>query len=207
MLNREPRTLNPMTPQRLSVKFFVQGDAPVDLAPFTPLFHRWIQNDVVEGLLVDVADYRHVPDGPGILLIGHEVDYGLDLSAGRPGLLVRRKRYQGAASLAEVLRDTLRKAVLAARAIKADGATGVTFDAAAVEITLIDRLTAPNTDQAAAQFKDEIAGVLGDVYEEPFEMRRGSTDSRACLSFIAMAKGPGEFDDLLERLTAAAASA
>src|SRR5688572_5034855 len=117
-----------MIPQRLSVKFFVKGNMPVDLAPFTPLFHRWIQNNTVEGLLVDVADYKHVPDGPGVVLIGHDVDYGLDLTAGKPGLLVRRKRYDRNGSFAEILRDTFRKAILAAKAIQADGTTRVELD-------------------------------------------------------------------------------
>jgi len=31
----------------------------------------------VPGLLIDVADYAHVPDGPGVILIGHDVDYGI----------------------------------------------------------------------------------------------------------------------------------
>ena len=29
-------------------------------------------------MLIDVADYRHVPAGPGVLLIGHEANYSLD---------------------------------------------------------------------------------------------------------------------------------
>ena len=198
-----------MVPQRLSVKFFVKGSggAPVDLAPFTPLFHRWIQKSTVEGLLIDVADYKHVPDGPGVLLIGHEVDYGLDLTGGKPGLLVRRKRYQGQGSLTDVLRDSLRKAVLAAKAIKAEGTTGVEFSAATVEITLIDRLLSPNTDAAAAQAKREIEPIVGELYEEGFDLRRGSADPRACLSFVATAKSTIDFDTLLDRLEGKVASA
>lgn len=197
-----------MVPQRLSVKFFVEGSVTgVDLAPFTPLFHRWIQNSTVEGLLIDVADYKHVPDGPGVLLIGHDVDYGLDLIGGKPGLLVRRKRYQGQGSLRDVLRETLRKAVLAIEAIKADGTTGVEFSAATVEITLVDRLLSPNTDAAAAQASREIEPVLGELYEEGFDLRRGSADPRACLSLIASAKAAVDFDALLDRLEGKVASA
>ena len=190
-----------MIPQRLSVKFFVQGSTPVDLAPFVPLFHRWIQNNTVEGLLVDVARYEHVPDGPGVLLIAHEVDYGLDLTGGKPGLLVRRKRYEGKGDLPGILRDTLRKAALAAKALHADGSTGVQLDARTVEITLIDRLRAPNTPDALATATRHIEPVLGEIYPEGFEIRQGNEDPRACLSLIATSTAPTDFESLLSRLT------
>ena len=42
----------------------------VDLEPLIPIFHGWIQGQVFDELLLDVADYRHVPAGPGVVLIG-----------------------------------------------------------------------------------------------------------------------------------------
>jgi hypothetical protein len=189
-----------MTPQRLSVKFFVEGSTPVDLAPFIPLFHRWIQNNTVEGLLIDVASYQHVPDGPGVLLIAHEVDYSLDLTGGKPGLLVRRKRYEGNGELAGILRDTLRKAALAATALHADSSAGVQINARTVEITLIDRLRTPNTPESLATATRHIEPVLHEIYPEGFEMRQGSTDPRACPSLIATGTTAAVFDSMLSRL-------
>jgi hypothetical protein len=83
-----------MNTQRIAVKFFVEPDprATVDLEPFIAMFHRFIQQGSVEGLLIDVADYAHVIEGPGVILIGHDVDYGIDTTGGRAGLLVTRKR-------------------------------------------------------------------------------------------------------------------
>lgn len=196
-----------MLPQRLSVKFFVKAGSPVDLRPFTPLFHRWIQGQTVEGLLIDVADYKHVPDGPGVLLIGHEVDYALDLIGGKPGLLVRRKRYEGHDSLADVLRDTLRKALLAIRAIEEDGSTGVAFSLNAVEVTLIDRLIAPNTDAPFAHVTPQIKAVLDELYEKGFDLRRGDPDPRKCLSVTAAAHTPADLNTLLDHLEAKATTA
>jgi hypothetical protein len=189
-----------MIPQRLSVKFFAPSNNAVNLDPFVPLFHSWIQNHTVEGLLVDVARYEHVPEGPGVILIAHEVDYGLDLTAGKPGLLVRRKRYEGAADLAEVIRDTLRKAVIAALALQADGSTGVQLDAGTVEITLIDRLQTPNTAVAYDAVTPLVKQVLSDLYPDGFELRSGSDDPRTCLSLIATSTAPAEFKSALSRL-------
>ena len=87
-------------PQRIKVKYFVQEPAAVDLPAFIPVFHHWIQEHRVEGLLIDVADYKHMQNGPGIVLIGHEADYALDLAGGRPGLIYDRKRqWEAAATL------------------------------------------------------------------------------------------------------------
>jgi len=74
-------------PHRIKIKYFVQEPENVDLPAFVPLFHRWIQNQSGDDLLIDVADYKHVPNGPGVLLMGHQADYALDMSQGRPGLI------------------------------------------------------------------------------------------------------------------------
>ena len=60
-------------------------------------------------LLLDVADYKHVQEGPGIVLIGHEADYSLDLGGGRAGLVYDRNRgWETMPSLAERVRDVFR---------------------------------------------------------------------------------------------------
>jgi hypothetical protein len=76
---------------RVSVAMpFTQGDtAPTD---FIPVFHDWIRRGAVEGLLIDVANYSHVHNGPGVMLIGHEGDYSVDMVDGRPMLRYMLKR-------------------------------------------------------------------------------------------------------------------
>ena len=65
--------------------------ANADLAPVIPVFHSWIQDQIFAELLLDVADYRHVHHGPGLMLIGHEADYSLDQTDGVLGLRYNRK--------------------------------------------------------------------------------------------------------------------
>ena len=45
--------------------------------------------------MVDVADYKHIPDGPGIMLIAHEGNFSIDLENGKAGLLYTRKQTLG----------------------------------------------------------------------------------------------------------------
>ncbi len=47
---------------------------------------------LAEHMLIDVADYAHVPDGPGILLVSDEANIYFDRFDGRLGLTYSRKR-------------------------------------------------------------------------------------------------------------------
>ena len=112
--------------ERVQVKLFAEGEAPKPL-DLIPVFHRWIQDDVVKDeLLVDVADYSHVPQGPGVLLVGHGADWYYDQGEGRPGLLFSRKRaFEG--DLRARLRDAFRQALEAAKRLQDDPTTGLRF--------------------------------------------------------------------------------
>lgn len=173
-------------PRRIAVKFLAEGEgreAGVPLEPFIGLFHRFIQEQAVLGLLVDVADYAHVPEGPGVVLIGHDVDYSIDSTGGQTGLLTTRKHYaQDGLSLAELLRDTLAKALVAIRAIEEDGSSGLKFDLSRFEIQLLDRL-AVSADGALESFEAEIAPLLAEVFEKPGTVVAAG-DSRRPATFV-----------------------
>lgn len=145
-----------MRPKRLALKLFTRTPvARETLSPYIAVFHRFIQEAAVPGLLVDVADYAHVPDGPGIALIGHEVDYGLDLVGGRSGLLCVSKR-EGGRELGELFGITLGRLAAAARALEAAEEVDVAFATDALELVVFDRLAAPNTAESAALAQKEL---------------------------------------------------
>ena len=77
--------------QHINVKLFVNDAEKIDLEAVIPVFHRWIQEQIFDELLLDVANYSHVPDGPGVVLIGHEADYALDNTDGKLGVRYNRK--------------------------------------------------------------------------------------------------------------------
>ena len=70
-----------------------------------------------------MADYAHVPDGPGVMLIGHEADRSLDLGEGRPGVLYQRKR-DGEGSLEDRFAAAITAADGIADELEADAAAG-----------------------------------------------------------------------------------
>jgi len=140
--------ITPDNIQHVNVKIFVRQPAAVDLAGTIPVFHRWIQDRVCEELLIDVADYRHVPGGPGVILVGHEANYSLDESSNQLGLLYNRKlRIEG--GVREKLEQAYRSALIACRRLEEEEVFRgkLKFNAGEFEMILNDRLLAPNTDE------------------------------------------------------------
>ncbi len=140
--------------QHVNVKIFVEDDDVVDPERFIAVFHRWIRDGVLDELLIDVADYRHVPDGPGILLAGHDALYSMDHTGGRWGL-----RYNRRTVLEGSNEDRIRQAFEAAAWACAlleeelrDDAP-VRFSRTELEVFVNDRALAPNTPQTYAAHK------------------------------------------------------
>jgi len=181
---------------RFAIKIFAAEPMEVELPELIPIFHRWIQTHAVEGLLIDVADYSHVVDGPGILLIGHEANYAFDRSGGRSGLLYARKRpIEG--PLAERLYRSTDLALRACRELERapELAGRLKFRGDQLAVVANDRLLAPNTEAAWGKLEPELTAFLSrllpgarcDLEREP--------DPKGRLGVTVNVVGPG----LLER--------
>ena len=162
--------------QHINVKLFVKDAEKVDLEAVVPVFHSWIQGQIFDELLLDVADYSHVPDGPGIVLIGHEADYALDNTDGRLGLRYNRKA-PAPGSNRERLVQATRAAVIAFQRL--EQGFNLHFNAREIEIVINDRLLAPNTNvsrQAAEpdlrEFLDQLLAGAGYSLQYPTERRK-----------------------------------
>src|SRR5581483_5895619 len=108
--------------QHVNIKVLFEGGENLD--PVIPIFHGWIQNRLVLNkelpeLLIDVADYRHVHHGPGIVLVGHEADYSIDNTDGRLGMRYNRKA-QIAGNNYEKLTQAFRGTLTAAQQLQSD---------------------------------------------------------------------------------------
>jgi hypothetical protein len=160
-----------MIPHRIAAKRFVDNFAAVDLPAMIPVFHRWIAEPPVEGLLVDVADYKHVHNGPGVILIGHESDFALNLRDGRPGVQVTRKRgwpAAGADDLRSRLLLLLRLVAQAESALTGEDLPGgrLRFLPDEIELQFSDQLRSPGAPQTFAAVRPVVAAALAEHYPE-----------------------------------------
>ena len=117
----EVQSLAVSEPQRVGVKIFVEDQEAFDRARMIDVFHRWIQEDRLPGILIDVHDYTHVPEGPGVLLIAHEWHLRTDEAGSRIGFEYELKR-EASGTLAERLRDSIVSVLAAAAALEQDTA-------------------------------------------------------------------------------------
>lgn len=152
--------------QHFRVKLFATTDSRPHLGEAIPVFHRWIQERRLPEMMIDVSDYEHVPNGPGVILVCHEAIYGLDQEKGKLGLLYNRR-----AALDGSVEDRLRQAVERAESAAAqlerepEFAGHLHFDRRNWEVAVNDRALAPNTDATWT--------ALAPVIEKVFEARFG----------------------------------
>jgi hypothetical protein len=190
--------------QHVNVKLFVQnpeGPQGIDLEPLIPVFQSWIQEQSNGELLLDVADYRHVDAGPGVVLIGHEGNYSVDNADNRPGVRYNRKA-ELSGSNQDRFEQAARAALSACRRLEAEPRLDgqLRFNGQEIDIFINDRLLAPNNDEtreAVASdlriFSKKLFG--GEEYSVSYER-----DARKLLTASLKAGKPISVTDLLQRL-------
>lgn len=145
-----------MNLQHVNVTLRVDGELPIELGRFIEVFHPWVAQQSLEGMLIDVADYRHVPDGPGVVLIGFEGDYYMT---------ERGLRYSRKAPLEGSNADKFRQAFAAAAAVASRLEAefeGLKFCRQNFDLTVNDRAIAPNTSETFEAVKGELEAFLNE---------------------------------------------
>jgi hypothetical protein len=171
--------------QHVNLKIFVRDAAAIELADAVPVFHRWIKDNRCPELLIDVADYRHVTAGPGVMLIGYEANYSLDNRENRLGLLYNRRT-----ALEGTFQSRLAQAHGAALEAcerleqEAPFLGKLEFDRDTLEIFVNDRLLAPNTNETWEAVRPELEKFFTGCRLE----RRGEPRD---LFRVAVTKTPG----------------
>lgn len=185
----------------INVKLLVKDPEGVDLEPVVPVFHNWIQSQVCEERLLDVADYRHVPAGPGIILIGHEADYSVDNTDSRLGVRYNRKAAIDGSNQ-DRLNQAARAALSACERLEAEESLEgkLHFNGQDVEVFINDRLLAPNRDQTREALKPEFQTFSDKLFGAGNYSLSYSSDPRRLFTVFLRASRPLPVTDLLANL-------
>jgi hypothetical protein len=160
-----------MQATKFQVKLYTRaGD--IELQTLVPVFHEWIRTKKIpDELLIDVADYAHVPQGPGVVLIGHQSDYYLDVADDRLGLLYSRKRgFEG--GFQEGIEDAFRRALKACRLLEEESRLGFEFATDELLFRVQDRLAAPNQNATYEVYKPALEKAAGAFFGSTPTMQR-----------------------------------
>jgi hypothetical protein len=191
-----------MLSERLQLKLYLEPSAHFELEALVPVFHRFIRDQVLKDLVIDVVDYGHVPDGPGVVLIGHAADYYLGALDGAWGLVYSRKR--GGPGPEARLEDALRRLIDAARLLEQENGLHLRFKSNELSLRLTDRLRAPNDDATFTSTRAEVEALFGRVFggqvsierlpasKEPLGLRIKASSSPSLEALLEKLGGPPE---------------
>lgn len=185
---------------RFSIKLFIENPAAVDREKIVLAFHHWIQQQSLSGhLLIDVASYDHVPDGPTVVLVSHEANITLDRTDGRLGLIYQRKRpLPGELSdrLAAVLTSTLE--ACSKLETDPDLAGSVKFKTDELVLKILDKLHAPNEPATLDEIRPALSEVFEKVFDGPVNIEQ-KLDSVRPFELHVRAEHSSSLSDLLDR--------
>ena len=182
--------------ERIAAKVFLDEKSHLPLERVIPVFHRWIQKDRLAEMLIDVADYTHVPQGPGVMLISHEGIYSCDQGNGRTGLRYLRRR-EGSGTFSEKISRVLCQLHAAANALSEEkDLSSVRFSFNDLQIEVQDRLHALPSDENIADFRAKLEPVLSPLTKGRMTIEPGASDPRAGLVLRAVCDKPFELSRL-----------
>jgi hypothetical protein len=187
---------------KFGIKFLATDAQGIDILELIPIYHRWIQDKALDDLLIDVADYSHVPAGPGVMLIAHEGNYALDETGHERGVVYYSKQ-KLTGELPERFAQVAYKALKATQLMSSDADLEGALRVSGTELQFFanDRLSAPNTEEAYDEIEPAFKRFLDQLYDgAPYTLSR-EKDSRERLSFRVQVKANVNVDTLLSRLS------
>jgi hypothetical protein len=188
--------------QHVNVKLLVQHRDEASLEPLIPVFHGWIEDQAADDeLLIDVADYSHVPAGPGVVLIGHEGNYSVDNTGNRLGVRYNRKAALDGNNQ-DCLTQAARAALAACRRLEAEPRLDgkFRFNGQDLEIFINDRLIAPNDAATREAFDADFHLFSRKLFRgKEYSISYGE-DPRSLFTAFVRTVRPFSVTDLLEAL-------
>ncbi len=187
--------------QHVNVKLLLKDSAGVSLDPLIPVFHGWIEDQNGDELLIDVADYTHVPAGPGIVLIGHEGNYSVDNSGNRLGVRYNRKAVLDGGNQ-ESLSQATRAALTACGRLESEPKLEgkFRFNGQDIEIFINDRMIAPNNAATRDAFDADFQRFSQKLFRGKEYSISYGTDPRSLFTAFVKTARPFTVDELLEAL-------
>ncbi len=188
--------------QRVAVKMLTDAPLDLNLNPFLSIFGRWRTEKEHPGVWVDLADYAHMPRGPGIVLIGKNCNFSFDMGGAAPGpLYVSKQGLEGTPEdrLASVLRSCfeLTRRLLA----EAEFPASVHLRTGSLELTFNDRLETPNDAATDHTLRPVVLTTLDRLLGAGGYHLALEPDSNRRYGFSIQARGSDPLETLLSRLT------
>jgi hypothetical protein len=189
-----------MNLQFINWKLHLDNPAEAEPDEFFKVFSTWIPES--PEIFIDVADYQHVQDGPVTLLVGHYMNYSLDHTGRRLGLLSDHKQPMDGSN-EEKLRSTLIGVLRVAKRLEDDASFShkPRFLAGDLRFIVNSRALAPNTAETLEAVQPDLVKVLEKAFGAGNFTLDHLTEPRQRFSVQVTVKGNPTLADVLKRLT------
>ena len=150
--------------QRINLKFYLEDPGSLSAEEAFRVFNSWIPTTPDE-VLIDVADYSHMAEGPLTLLVGHEANYSLDNHSAELGLLYSRKQ-PADGDLTERLASAFKAALTACRRLEEEPSLAgkVKFRCGDVLLVANDRLNTTNDEAGENDLRSALSPILAQLF-------------------------------------------
>jgi hypothetical protein len=185
--------------QRIQIKIAADAPSGLRLDPFLEIFARW-RKETHPAEWVDLADYAHLPRGPGIVLAGQRCNIAFDLADPGPGILYTAKKGLSG-SHTERLSAAMQWCLEFSKRLIAEPEfpKDVRLRTDSLELRFNDRLETPNTPETAAELRPAVEQVLNALYGPGgYDLRPYGNQADFC-GFTVRAKKAEPLDALIAR--------
>jgi hypothetical protein len=186
--------------QKINIKIYGDGSVP-ELVTFIPVFHNWIQNKSCEELLIDVADYSHVPAGPGVVLIADECNYSVEYgSEEKFGLLYNTKEVRQGDNESRI-RHAVHQALKAAVRMEGDERLRDLKFPGQLFRLIVNSRDLSNNDSTFQSMQNDLNAAFDKIFgDSKYSTKRVSNDGRERLTVEVMHASRQDLHSLLGRI-------
>ncbi len=188
-----------MNIQKINWKINFKNPQDVSTLDFVKVFNKWIPQS--PEIFIDVADYKHVADGPWILLAGYHADYALDNADYKLGFLMNQKSALSGDNKTK-LKGTFASFVKRAAALLKDEVIQqkLKLDLREIEFVVNDRGLVPNSQESFKSLTADLSDFAKDVLGGA-TIDFSDTDKRRRFSVTFKLLGEVTLDDLLKKVS------
>lgn len=185
--------------EKINWKLFIKEPQAVRPEDFFKVFNTWIADS--PEIFVDVADYQHVFNGPVTLLCGFHLDYVLDNTECRLGLLYNHKQPMSGNN-AQRLTTSLTSILKACQRLENDPQfhAALRFDPSEIEFMINDRAIAPNTKATWEAVSPLLTGLCVRVFGVGNFSLKHRTDPKKRFAVSVIAKNPSALTPMIQSL-------
>ncbi|MDA1190296.1 MAG: hypothetical protein O3A46_01285 [Candidatus Poribacteria bacterium] len=147
--------------KRIDIKLYIANPDAVVWEDYLRIFTEWRDENRAEWL--DIADYFHVPAGPGALLVGKTCHISVDNRHNRPGILYSL-RGTVSGSTQERIAESLRKTLEYTNKLQQHDNCPLTVNTDEIDFIVNDRMNFPNDAASYNAIKSDLAAAIEDVF-------------------------------------------